>query len=145
MMVDARSDVRDPMPASMQSQEVLMPSTPLACPQVAARSFASFRVLEIRVYAGHEDIWAGFDSRQLHRKGPQRCGPFSLRVRATSSGRFSFSVHPLRRDVAIFLAVNGGKSTWYTVVILNCACAAAGFATVWDSNKMTVVGDFAAS
>lgn len=30
-------------------------------------------------------------------------------------------------------------------IILNCAYNAGGFATAWDGNKMTVVGDFAAS
>ncbi|OBI18243.1 secretion protein [Mycobacterium sp. E2497] len=29
-------------------------------------------------------------------------------------------------------------------IIVNCAFTAAGFATAWDGNKMTVVGDFAA-
>lgn len=31
----------------------------------------------------------------------------------------------------------------HRAIILNCAFTAAGFATAWDGNKMTVVGDFA--
>ncbi len=33
----------------------------------------------------------------------------------------------------------------HQAIIVNCAFTAAGFATAWDGNKMTVVGDFAAS
>jgi hypothetical protein len=45
-----------------------MPSTPSAYPQVAARRFACFRVLDLSIYAGQVDLCAGFDSRQLHWK-----------------------------------------------------------------------------
>jgi uncharacterized protein YkwD len=31
----------------------------------------------------------------------------------------------------------------HRAIILNCGFTAAGFATAWDGNKMTVVGDFA--
>ena len=36
------------------------------------------------------------------------------------------------------------QSPPHRAIILNCAYTAAGFATAWDANKMTVVGDFAA-
>lgn len=36
------------------------------------------------------------------------------------------------------------QSPPHRAIILNCAYTAAGFATAWDGNKMTVVGDFAA-
>jgi len=35
------------------------------------------------------------------------------------------------------------ESPPHRAIILNCAYTAAGFATAWDGNKMTVVGDFA--
>jgi uncharacterized protein YkwD len=35
------------------------------------------------------------------------------------------------------------ESPAHRAIILNCAFTAAGFATAWDGNKMTVVGDFA--
>jgi uncharacterized protein YkwD len=31
----------------------------------------------------------------------------------------------------------------HRAIILNCAFTAAGFATAWDGNKKTAVGDFA--
>lgn len=36
------------------------------------------------------------------------------------------------------------QSPPHRAIILNCAYTVAGFATAWDGNKMTVVGDFAA-
>ena len=47
---------------------VLMPSTPFASPQVVSRPFTLFRVPGISVSAGQLDLWAEFDSRQLHRE-----------------------------------------------------------------------------
>ncbi len=44
-----------------------MPSTPSAYPQVVPRSFACFRVLGFHVSTAQAALWAGFDSRQLHR------------------------------------------------------------------------------
>jgi hypothetical protein len=44
---------------------LLMPSTPVAYPQVVSRAFAPFRVVNSRVSAGQLDFCAGFDSRQL--------------------------------------------------------------------------------
>ena len=35
------------------------------------------------------------------------------------------------------------QSPPHRAIILNCAYTAAGFATAWDGNKMTAVGDFA--
>ena len=35
------------------------------------------------------------------------------------------------------------KSPSHRAIILNCAFTAGGFATAWDGNKMTAVGDFA--
>jgi uncharacterized protein YkwD len=35
------------------------------------------------------------------------------------------------------------KSPPHRAIILNCAFTAGGFATAWDGNKMTAVGDFA--
>jgi uncharacterized protein YkwD len=35
------------------------------------------------------------------------------------------------------------ESPAHRAIILNCAFTAAGFATAWDGNKMTAVGDFA--
>jgi uncharacterized protein YkwD len=35
------------------------------------------------------------------------------------------------------------QSPPHRAIILNCAFTAAGFATAWDGNKMTAVGDFA--
>ena len=35
------------------------------------------------------------------------------------------------------------QSPAHRAIILNCAFTAAGFATAWDGNKMTAVGDFA--
>lgn len=37
------------------------------------------------------------------------------------------------------------QSPPHQAIILNCAYNAGGFATAWDGNKMTAVGDFAAS
>ncbi|WP_197513662.1 CAP domain-containing protein [Mycobacterium sp. 1165178.9] len=37
------------------------------------------------------------------------------------------------------------QSPPHRAIILNCAYNAGGFATAWDGNKMTAVGDFAAS
>ncbi|OBH60064.1 secretion protein [Mycobacterium sp. E2479] len=37
------------------------------------------------------------------------------------------------------------QSPPHRTIILNCAYNAGGFATAWDGNKMTAVGDFAAS
>ena len=37
------------------------------------------------------------------------------------------------------------QSPPHRAIILNCAYTAGGFATAWDGNKMTAVGDFAAS
>jgi hypothetical protein len=45
-----------------------MPSTPFPSPQVVSRTFASFRVVNIRVSAGQRDFCTGFDSRQLHQE-----------------------------------------------------------------------------
>jgi hypothetical protein len=47
--------------------DVLMPSTPLAYPQVDRGCFASFRVVESSISAVHAVLCVGFDSRQLHR------------------------------------------------------------------------------
>jgi uncharacterized protein YkwD len=43
-------------------------------------------------------------------------------------------------NVALDLWMN---SPAHRAIILNCAFTAAGFATAWDGNKMTAVGDFA--
>ena len=61
--------------------DVLMPSTPLAYPQVAWRRFASFRAANFRISAVHAALCAWFDSRQLHKKTGQaeRLSLFSLR------------------------------------------------------------------
>jgi hypothetical protein len=45
---------------------VLMPSTPLAYPQVISRRFALFRVVKFSISAVHAVLSAWFDSRQLH-------------------------------------------------------------------------------
>jgi uncharacterized protein YkwD len=43
-------------------------------------------------------------------------------------------------NVALDLSMD---SPAHRAIILNCAFTAAGFATAWDGNKMTAVGDFA--
>jgi hypothetical protein len=48
--------------------DVLMPSTPLAYPQVDSRTFGSFRVLIFSIPAGQAVLCAWFDSRQLHKE-----------------------------------------------------------------------------
>ena len=62
---------------------VLMPSTPLAYPQVISRCFASFRVVKFSIFAGHADFCAEFDSRQLHQK---------KQVRTTNPDLLSFRI-----------------------------------------------------
>jgi hypothetical protein len=46
--------------------DVLMPSTPLAYPQVDSRTFGSFRVLIFSIPAAQAVLCAWFDSRQLY-------------------------------------------------------------------------------
>jgi hypothetical protein len=61
--------------------DVLMPSTPLAYPQVDRGCFASFRVVKSSISAVQAILCAWFDSRQLHREGPdleQQVSAFSL-------------------------------------------------------------------
>jgi hypothetical protein len=41
-----------------------------AYPQVVSRTFASFHVAKSSVLPAQRDFWDGFDSRQLHRRGP---------------------------------------------------------------------------
>ena len=65
--VSVRSASRYPQVETASS--MLMPSTPLAYPQVISRTFASFRVVKYGVSAGQRHSRAGFDSRQLHREG----------------------------------------------------------------------------
>jgi hypothetical protein len=48
--------------------DVLMPSTPLAYPQVDRGHFALFRVEKSSISAVQAALCAWFDSRQLHRK-----------------------------------------------------------------------------
>ena len=60
---------------------MLMSSTPLAYPQVVSRRLTSFRVANFCVSAAHGDFRGGFDSRQLHKEGPdleQQVRAFSL-------------------------------------------------------------------
>jgi hypothetical protein len=63
-----------------------MPSTRGAYPQVISRLFASFRIAEYAICAGRALLCAGFDSRQLHKKG--------------------------RRDAAFFVGLGGRVDCW---------------------------------
>lgn len=45
-----------------------MPSTRPEFPQVISRRVACFRVMELTVFVVQDDLWAEFDSRQLHQK-----------------------------------------------------------------------------
>jgi hypothetical protein len=56
----------DAVATQAKASIVLMPSTPFAYPQVISRTFASLRVLQLYVSAGHSHFWGGFDSRQLY-------------------------------------------------------------------------------
>ena len=56
----------DAVATQAKASIVLMPSTPFAYPQVISRTFASLRVLQLYVSAGHSHFWGGFDSRQPH-------------------------------------------------------------------------------
>jgi hypothetical protein len=65
----------------------LMPSTPFPSPQVVSRTFASFRVVNIRVSAGQRDFCTGFDSRRLHKLIAGLCRPWAVgSMRAAQSG-----------------------------------------------------------
>ena len=50
---------------------MLMPSTPIAYPQVVSRRFAYFRVVNSDVSAGQAVFCRRFDSRQLHQRLPR--------------------------------------------------------------------------
>jgi hypothetical protein len=67
---------------------VLTPSTPFAYPQVASRTFASFRVVHSGISAGQRDFCNGFDSRQLHNRRAQ------VRERFPSLGPFTSTHSP---------------------------------------------------
>jgi hypothetical protein len=64
--------------------DVLMPSTPSAYPQVISGRLTSFRVLEIEVFPARGNFCAWFDSRQLHQR---KLG------KAKSLGQLSFHRH----------------------------------------------------
>src|ERR1700758_2088579 len=49
----------DAVATQAKASIVLMPSTPFAYPQVISRTFASLRVLQLYVSAGHSHFWAG--------------------------------------------------------------------------------------
>jgi hypothetical protein len=51
---------------ALDVDDLLMPSTPLAYPQVAWRRLASFRVIDSSISAGQLGLCAWFDSRELH-------------------------------------------------------------------------------
>ena len=81
---------------------VLMPSTPLAYPRVVSRAFALLRVPKVSVPAVQRDFCAEFDSRQLHREGPQirlvsRSHTCRRRFQARASLRYIRLVVPLGR------------------------------------------------
>ena len=69
-----------------------------------SRAFASFRVASFSVSAAQRDLWRGFDSRQLHHKGPGQGsnpepGPFYVSSSAAAreaptdrSGRDDYAV-----------------------------------------------------
>src|SRR6202008_2882908 len=56
----------DAVATQAKASIVLMPSTPFAYPQVISRTFASLRVLQLYVSAGHCHFWGGLDYLQPH-------------------------------------------------------------------------------
>ena len=89
-------------PSRSPPMAVLTWSTSFAYRQVTSRTFALFRVPKVSVSAVQRDFCAEFDSRQLHREGPQirlvsRSHTCRRRFQARASLRYIRLVVPLGR------------------------------------------------